>query len=209
MQVLEYAGFKFWAPVLINDQASYSDAAKVCEDGETKYTELQQFVEAHEERLGLVPVSDSFVQMGKNHKVFLWQSPAYPNDPNFMIGQVFENYVKEGNTFVRFGGIIGGDKFQGLLRYRKDCCGKEERNVSSYVTALGANGRVHVVGDGFGTKDRFKQLLHPDRNPGAIVFSTHKIEHAIAHSRNVACDHDHGNDLTRVKALLPTPAPTM
>lgn len=206
MKLLERAGFSLWAPVLINDAESYNDAAEVCVDGETSYSKLQNFLMQNETRFGLEPVMDAYIPMGKHHDVFLWQSSIFPGNPNFMIGHVFEKYQKEGENFVRFSGIVCGDKFQGLVRYRKNCCGKEDVNISSYVTVFGQNGRQNVVGDGLGTKDRFKQLLNPSKNPRALLFSTHMIEHTLAHANSHGCSHNHGDDLPKVSALMPAPS---
>lgn len=200
---MNYAGFNFVNPVLIADQEGLNDAKSIIgSDKYVDYASMTNFIQNNAQDFSLQPVVEAAIDINDTHQALIWHDPVNPKDPDYMFSVIIALGLDEqDNLTKKISGIVCGDKFQGVLMYRKSCC-SETDGVSALITTIKGGEHVYNIGDGIGTKPRFKQLFSPENAPDSVVFSTEKMKHIFSHALGHSCTHDHRHDLPTAIPVL-------
>lgn len=193
--------FEFRDPIYILSEESMNDALSILGDNPdlVDIDARERFRNNYKNEFGLKPVhsDENPILMDGNTLAFLWCDPQDPENPDLMLAVTFDIAVKtntangQPDVSKTLRGIVAGENFEGVLEYRKQCCGQNASAMSVFVALKDDSGELkYAVRDTTLTKAEVQKVF--ERAPGSVVFSTPHVAHIYSHAKNgMHCGHSH------------------
>lgn len=193
--------FEFRDPIYILSEESMNDALSILGDNPNlvDIDARERFRNNYKNEFGLKPVhsDENPILMDGNTLAYLWCDPTDPENTDLMLAVTFDIALKTNTSNGQpeiskaLRGIVAGESFEGVLEYRKQCCGQNASAMSVFVALKDDDGELkYAIRDTTLTKPEVQKVF--ERAPGSVVFSTPHVAHIYSHAKNgMQCGHSH------------------